>query len=135
MSNVNQQEKQVLDSTRVHNVIIGVYPDGPLPATGNYAMGVRVTDEDNKGVANQRVKLSVTDSQGKPVLGEDGKPQVYTNADGSNDTLTDDNGVIYFTPSLALNNYQTQAGIYTIDAHVEGSGIKPEQEQVEFINI
>ncbi|MDC9603628.1 hypothetical protein [Xenorhabdus griffiniae] len=132
MSNVNQPEKQVLDSAQVHHVKIRVLPGGPVPATGLYTMGVKVTGEDNKGVANQRVKLSVTDPQGNPVLGEDGKPQVYTNADGSNDTLTDPNGWIYFTPYLKLNKYQTQTGTYTIEAYVEGSGIKPVQKKVEF---
>ncbi|BET95192.1 hypothetical protein [Xenorhabdus taiwanensis] len=134
MSNVNQQEEQKLDSTSDLNVEIGVYPPGPISVTGLYVMGVKVTDEDDERVANLRVKLSVTDPQGNPVLGEDGQPQIYTNADGSDDTFTYADGLIYFKPNLALNNYQTQAGVYTIEAYVEGSGIEPAKKQVEFIN-
>ncbi|PHM62554.1 hypothetical protein [Xenorhabdus ishibashii] len=135
MSNVNQQEKQVLDSTSDLNVEIKTYPKGPVPATGIYTIRVNVTNIDNniKEISNKRIKLSVTDPQGNPVLGEDGKPQVYTNADESGDTLTDSHGVIFFTPYLRLNKHQTQIGIYTIEASVEGSGIKPVQKQVEFV--
>ncbi|MBC8950476.1 MULTISPECIES: hypothetical protein [Xenorhabdus] len=134
MSNVNQQEKQKLDSTSELNAKIRVIPSSPVSMNGLYTMGVKVTNKDNKGVPNQRVKLSVTDPQGKPVLGEDGKPQVYTNAaEGYDEPLTYSDGWIYFTPYLMLNNYQTQAGVYTIEAYVEGAGIKPVQKQVEFI--
>ncbi|OKP03621.1 hypothetical protein [Xenorhabdus eapokensis] len=133
MSNVNQQEKQVLDSTSDLNVKIETYPKGPVPATGIYTIRVNVTSDNNsKEISNQRIKLSVTDPQGNPVLGEDGNPQVYTNADGRGDTLTDSHGVIFFTPYLRLNKHQTQTGIYTIKASVEGSGIEPAQLPVEF---
>ncbi|BET95193.1 hypothetical protein [Xenorhabdus taiwanensis] len=133
MSNVNQQEEQKLDSTSGIIVTIKTIPNRPkLPVSGLYTMGVEVTDKHKIGLANLRVKLSVTDPEGNPVLGEDGQPQVYTNADGSDDTLTHVDGLIYFTPYLSLNKFQTQTGIYTISAYVEGSGMAPTQKKVEF---